>query len=302
MTTKPLLMRPVEITATTDEITFQKSGGTERSVTIEQGVYASMLSVCRAYVNAAQASAFYTTDGVATTITTEISSDGTELVIKFTYTSSSTISFVNTTTRNLFGANNISNGYATSFTCENRPQYTWIPRYQVTNQDYWNQRHKDLFAGSQTKTGLIVGISTGPTIYKRKLDFVNEPAANVFDEAASSAVEQTKNLMYFVNGSISSYPSDPTYPTTRGFWFWPNWNDAIGNTSNIVIPGGDDGEYNAVEGISYGISDLYTWCNFSPDGLMGNPTASAPTGKMYYQVSIDVHTCTIIPSFEPTTA
>jgi hypothetical protein len=290
-TIKPAFLRPVEITNTeTIQVKKNAEGASYRTIEITSGVYASMSSVLAAIETAANAGALHDTDGITTTTSLIINSADTELVCRFQFSGSCTLKFYNADMAELFGSSYTDSGaYATSFTMPNRAQFVWVPRYQNANQDYFCPVHKEIFSGIQTKSGSVAGLQTGPVVYYRNMEFVNESASNLYDEAATSTTDTTRNLWYFVKGSLTSYPADADYASSKGFWFFPDWNNAD------FVPGttqcGINFDYTSTP-------DLCAFCQFEETGIKRPPKASAPTGRLYYSVEFEIHTCDDQPTYE----
>ena len=290
-TIKPALMRPVYIENTeTIQVKKQAEGASYRTIEITSGVYASMSAVLHAIETAANDGALLSSDGITTTTSIVINSADTDLVCKFQFSAACTLKFYNAAMADLFGSSYTDSGsYSTSFTMANRPQFVWVPRYQNANQDYFCASHKEIFSGIQTKSGSVAGLETGPAIYYRNLEFVNESASNLFDEASTSASNMLRNLWQFVEGSLTSYPLDATFASNKGFWFFPDWNNAD------FVPGV------AQCGINFDFTstpDLCAFCQFEETGIKRPPKASAPTGRLYYSVEFEIHTCDDQPTYE----
>lgn len=299
---KPVFMRPVEITSAIASIDIRDDDGGEAwtTITIDTGVYSSMQAVLYAFECRAK-------DDIAT-MTTNIAfvDDGNgEIVVKFTFTGTTLgggIKIDSATIGNFWGEAAGTYTGLSSKTFQWRPQYIWLPGYQVAVQTRFHKVQKELAAGKTAKTGQVASITTGPDIYYRDLEFHNEKAINLFDEAATatSAPDYTKlNLDYFAQYARVSQPSSSGYPCTRGFWFWPDWNDAIDNPS--TMPGGASGTGSTREGINFDLSstaDLFAFCQFDEDGFSPPAAVDVPTGREYHIARFTIHTISETPTWQ----
>ena len=295
---KPFFARPIELSDTLDNRQFsvQKIAEPVRTISIDAGVYSSIMAVMYAIEDACNESAFGLTDGVTTTLTLVANSDNTDVAIKWAFSASTTLTLtVDANFKTLVGAADDSYTGALEYTMDYRPEYCWVPTYQNANQNRWLPVHKDLFAGTMGKTGIVAGIATGPTVYYKDLTFTNEPAVNVFEDAATIAHHSKKHIDYFVRQSLQSYPTDTAYPSTKGFFYFDDWQQ----TGNI--PGGTDGTTTTSMGINFNLAsspDRFAYCQFDPSGLSAVPTASAPSGITYYNVRFRIHTIETMPTWE----
>jgi hypothetical protein len=313
MTTyKPLLARPVEIvTGTNDTIKIRSPSGSGgyTSITIGAGVYASIYAVIwefYAQINLSgpiSINAFTMEDGGDT--------DGKYTYIKIVANASSDILIDQEATGRMlgWGRSTSTTVTGTTFNFNHQPEYIWIPRFQVANQERFYRTLGDEFAGKKTKTGLLAGNPTGPVLQYRNLEFQNEKAFNVFEEGAdgelySDRSDITKNLQYFVKQSMSVSPSVAGNPSNRCFWYIPDWNNALGDVTARNVGPGADNSYTDDAGIRFDLSsnpDLWAFCQFEETAIEPPVDVGVPTGRqLYNQASMMIHTVSDQPTFATT--
>ena len=304
---KPGFFRPVEIrTGVNDTIIFKKSGGANRTVTINTGTYSSIMAVCEAWNTAVAASLFFTGDGVTTLIAPAFGTGSMGLGYQSVYTvitfsSSSNIYFQNDTTRELFGYES-DPSIGTAFESPYQMGYCWVPKYQTATQSRFQLRQKDLYSGMQVKSGGLAGVETGPDIQYLDCKFVNEAAENIMESACTSANTINKTSEYFFSHVRSAAPATSGNARMNGFFYMPNLSDNIAGIYDAftTVPGGSDGTTYTYEGIHFDYSsspDLYAWCSIAKEGVaMAAP--SAPTGKAYCGIDFTVNIDTDVPDFE----
>lgn len=295
MATKPIFMRPIEITSANDTIEMKPAAGSYSEETINNGVYSCLMTVLAGFKNRSPASSISLVDN----------GNG-EPVVRFTFGASYHVHFPDTDTAALWGAEETYYGPATTITLENRPQFIWVPKYQIANQSRFQPRQKDLFSGQQSKTGLLAGNSTGPTIYYRNLEFHNELASNLMEEGITGDGYQDTggdmrymHLDYFAQQSRISQPSVSGNPSTKGFWFWPDIDDVFDNPT--IFPGGTSGESTSRHGVKFDLAsspDLFVFCQFDKDGFAPPKSLDTPTGRQYYDSEFTIHTVDDIPTWQ----
>ena len=303
---KPFFTRPIEISAGLLNNIFRATlaGSVERTITLDPGVYSSIQALMSAIEDAANESALGVDDEVVVVLQLAESSDSKDVIINWSFTRESVPTQValdvTTSAANfgpLIGAEDDTYNQAVSIDMEFRPENVWVPTYQKANQGRWWSDHADLFSGTQGKTGIVAGNTVGPAIYYRTLEFINEPAVNLFDDAATAAHLKKKNLDYFVQQSLQSYPTVTTYPSTKGFFYFDDWQNADGDD----IPGGTTGTSTTSLGINFDYSSspsLFAYCQFDPRGIRAAPRPASPSGISYYNVSFLIHTIELMPTWE----
>jgi hypothetical protein len=293
---KPIFARPIEIvTGTNDVIKCRTTGGGGyTSFTLTAGVYPSVFGVIWQFyrsLNSTFANTWTIEDGADT--------DGRYLYNKIVFGSSHDILIDQQATARMLGWQNdtstAESGTTISFSYQ--PEYIWVPRMQVANQGRFYRNLDEEFSGKQTKTGTLAGNSTGPTVYYRDLEFQNEKAFNLYEEGATKELyydgsHVTKNFQYFTNQSMTSSPSVAGNPSTRGFWYIPDWNDILGTVSTSN-QGPDMGTLGDI-GIRFDLTsnaDKWEFCQFSAGGAEPPTDTGVPTGReLYHQANITIHT------------
>lgn len=282
---KPAFMRPVEITSENDTISIYYSGSWN-DVPIQHGVYSCIKAVLDAFYNEADDDSLPVDE-----FTIEKNSADDDLQVTLSFSSS-----VMLQATSLLGFTGYeSPGAATSFTGTMRPEYCWVPTYQVANQSRFFVDQKEVFHGSMSRSGALAGIGNGTSqIFYRQLDFVNELAENVSLEAVTSSCEALRCAELFFWQCRTVNPSVSTYPSPRGFYFYPDWTHV-----DTYYPGQQD-----KGGINFDYTtnpDRYVFCQCDKAGY-GRPTASLPTTRDRYTVSLEIHSITDAPSWELWTA
>lgn len=295
---KPIFMRPIEITGDTDSITITPNGGTPTAVTINTGVYSSIQAVLYAFETKANS---VVGDGVTDIDFGLYDTDG-EVNVRVVFVGNTAKIIFSGDTGPLLGFN-YSNSYIATHTGLYRPDSVWLPGYQVANQGRFQPKQKDLFAGAQAKNGALAGTTTGATIYYRKLRFENEQAYNLMEEGITANTRDDGrydllHLDYFAKEARTCQTSVADLPSKRGFWFWPDWQDAIDNPD--TMPGGTDGDTDTYNGINFDLDtdpDLFAFCQFAPAGFRMPQSVDAPTGRVYYHVDFEIHTVDTVPTW-----
>jgi hypothetical protein len=132
-----------------------------------------------------------------------------------------------------------------------------------------------------SRSGELVGMATGPAIYKRTMAFDAETGANVFRaQNTDGSYGWYRCLESFIENARSSAPTVSTNSPTHGFWYWYN-GSSISIQASMVA----DTKY--MEG-----TGKYTWCHLNPEG-MRTPSASLGVKRDWYSVSLDIHTATV---------
>jgi hypothetical protein len=307
MTTyKPILMRPVEVvTGTNDTIKVKTSGaGSYESVVIDPGVYASIFGVIWEFASGI-GSAGGSVDFTSWAIEDGSDTDGKYLYSKLTFVGNHVILIDQEETARMLGwglNTSTASSAAAVHSFDYQPGYCWIPRFQVANQGRFYRRLSEEFAGKKTKTGTLAGNSTGPTLNYRGLEFQNEKAYNLVDEGATKNLyydgsHPTKNLQYFVKEAMTSAPTVAGNPSTRGFWYAPNWNDILGTISaSNQGPSTETSpiDYTTDIGIKFDLAtspDKWAFCQFEEAAIPQPDDTGVPTGReLYNQANIAIHT------------
>jgi hypothetical protein len=291
---KPAFFRPIEIQSSSNawkRVTYDVQGGATTAIDIATGVYSSIPALLYALTQAAIP--------VGNNVQWFLVDSSGDLRIRCTGTTAMKV-LAETELEDIIGdpLNAMNVSYATTQTCPYAPEYTWIPTHQNALQDRFHLDHKKAGAGSISQTGEIVGNRLGPDIYFRRLKFTNEEATNIFNEAATIEYHNTRNVDAFVLGSMWSAPIESGNPSTRGFFFYPDWNDAIDYAA--FMPGGTTGINTSRLGINYDYSsnhDMFTFCQF--DSSPFDPgKASFQYGRRFYEIEFEIHTVDAMPTWE----
>lgn len=281
---KPAFLRPVEITDDNNTISIYYSSAWN-DVTIDNGVYSTVRSVLDAFEDEADNDSL-----PVSSFTITKSSDDTDLRVTLAFSES--VQIHATSLIGFTGDEAPSAG--TSFESSMRPEFCWVPQYQVANQSRFFLNQKDVFNGKQSRSGFLAGIGSGTSqIFYRQLDFVNELAANVSLEACTTSCEALRCAEYFFWQCRTINPSVSTYPSPRGFYFFPDWGD-VNDIPAQQDKGGINFDYENAP-------DTYVFCQCDVSGH-GRPVASLPSTRDRYTISLEIHTITDAPSWEIWTA
>ncbi len=197
----------------------------------------------------------------------------------------------------------MNTSYAATLTAPYSPSHQWTSTWQNATQDYFAKDLNQVFAGHKMKSGRLAGNRTGPDINDKTLSFINEPAINIFDEAATT-VSDSYNVyanqnIYKLTDCMFVNNQESGNADSRGFFYYPDWNDAIDNPASV--PGGSSGTSTRYEGINYNTDATYpsrfTFCQFDPNPF-GHPAPSAETGRLFYEFTLKIHTVDGMPTWQ----
>lgn len=163
-----------------------------------------------------------------------------------------------------------------------RPTHMWIPTYQSADQNRFQRDQAEAWEGKMAKSGFLSGNRTGPSLWWRDFEFVNEKAENLFDEAATDARQKARNLETFGLEARAVATQTAGNGCAKGFYYIHDWNDVTSVRGGLSGNGGIDFD------LSSG-ADLYAFCQLGPRGY-SRPQASLPTTKTRYTTGFSVHT------------
>jgi len=295
--TKPVFFRPIEIRNddnTYYRVTYDVQGGATTNVDVDTGVYSSLPALLYALTDAATD----TLPGGVTAAWSLVDSNS-ALRVRCVTSTAAKITIASNLDQILGdGPNDFDDAYATTHTAAYAPTHTWTPTFQNATQSRWQRSYKQSGNGTIAQTGEVVGNRSGPDIYYRTLRFVNEQASNVFAEAATNLYQPESTLDAFIIGSLWSAPVNAGNVSTRGFFFYPHWSDAIDNPT--IVPGGTTGIATTRHGIRYDYSsseNYFTFCQFD---INDHPIKSAsPHGIQYYDTGeFEIHTIDAMPIWQ----
>lgn len=264
---RAVFLRPVEITSSNDSWSIS---GTAKTVT--NGTYASMLTLLgkmkdqfNDVVASGNITVGYTGTGVG----------------KVTLSASVTfsITWTDTNLRDMLGfTGNLSS--ASSYTATYPMRYTWISDYTPSDREWWALKHDKTYSGAIARSGELVGLANGNSIYHRTLKFDAETQDNLFTSASSNSYKQALCLETFIEGARASVPSVSSNAPTHGFWYCYDhanlfeimYLDQMANYAGL-----DHADYR------------WAWCHLDPDGLR-RPTPSLGVTRDWYSLELDIHT------------
>jgi hypothetical protein len=259
------LLRPIEITSSSDSFIAQLDGYVGQIITVENGTYASILTLAKALFSSGYTVSFVTSGSTAGHIT-------------ISHTTNFSINWTDTELRDILGFSGNLSG-ANSYTGTYRPKYMWISDYTPRDREWWHLLHKDTYDGSVARTGELVGLANGNTLYHRTLGFDAETADNVFSSLCASDAEARSCLDTLIEGARSSTPAVAAHAPTHGLWYVYDIADLAPKTK---------AQMSAANGIRHTASK-WAWCHLSPKGL-AEPRASLGVGRDWWSLEIDLHT------------
>lgn len=281
---RPFFSRPVEFVYTGNA--FSISGGSSYS-DFPVGTWACPESLFHSVF------AHLWNDGVEITI--GLSDD---LKAELTPSGNITIDWDNTTLRDILGftgsSTALSDGVKTTATYALK--YCWIPGFQRADQDGFSINLKLCADGVESSDGTWSGVLTGEAnVYRTTITLGMEYETNLLHDADGSDVyKKARCLETFLIGSMTAMPTSDESVSPKGFWFYPDINDAIDicvlNTTEPWAEADDDG-------VQFGYTDspnTRVFCATSPaemQALRGNP--ALPASRIRYGVSFGFHTCPV---------
>jgi hypothetical protein len=283
-TVRPVFLRPFQCTYTGNA--FSISGGDSYS-DFPQGTYANVLSLARSICNHLANDAVPIVASMSDDFKIQLTSIGADR----------TIVWDNTDIRDAIGFTGAStflpSGVATPATYT--PQYTWIPEFQRGDQGGFARDLGAVASGSECADGTWIGIAVEDTqVYRTTIVFPMELETNLVVDAADSAVYKAARCMEtFLVGALTATVTNDDCVSPRGFWYYPDINDAI---AQLVMTGTDAWADSATDiGVHFGWTtgeDTKVFCAVSP-GELGDLRASPslPVGRLRYGYEFSFHTC-----------
>lgn len=284
-TVRPAFIRPVEFTYSGNA--FSVSGGSSYT-SLPKGTYANAASLAHSVC------ATLWNDSVDVAL-----SMSDDLKLKLTPSGSSpTIVWDNTTLRDILGftgaSTALSDGVATEATYT--PQYCWFPTFTRADQGGFTQELQGVVTGVTSRDGTFSGI--GPSsiyVYYTSITFPMELETKLCRSAYnSSEPEQARCLETFLRGAIEAMPTLPTSVSPKGFWYYPDVNDLITQTT---LTESEPWNETTDNGINFDFTDspnTRVFCAISPDEIgafRGSP--SLPVSTLRYGYTFSFHTAPV---------
>lgn len=285
MEKRPVFLRPVEYTYTGTAFTV----GAVAFSAFPEGTWANALSLAHSFAAAICNEGTYT-------IAIGISDN-----FKFTLTpsgASPTITWDDTVLRDILGytgaSTALSDGVSTEATYT--PEYCWIPSFQRSDQDSFSQDMTTIATGNISADGTWSGIKvSGTAVYSTEISFSMELETNLTHCADNSNLfSKERCLETFLEGCLTASTSDATYVSSKGFWYYPNINDAI---SDCVLSGTEPWCEATNIGIQFNYTDTAhkkVFCATSPSqltALRSKPALSV--SRLRWGYSFSFHTCPV---------
>jgi hypothetical protein len=278
-TVRPAFLRPVEFTYT--GAAFYVSGGSSYT-DFPKGTWANVLSLVHSVL------AHLSNDSVQ--ITLSLTDD-----FKLSWTPFGDITVVlNSDLADYFGFASttvaMSNGVATI--ADYTPKYCWIPAFQRADQDGFSRDLQNCATGVVSTDGTWSGTSTGSAVYRTTIMFGAELETNLLVSAhGSDEQKRDRCLETFLEGALTAQPERATSVSPKGFWYYPNLNEAI---SQCVLTEVEPWAQASDDGVQFGYTDspdTRVFCQTSPDQLQAlRQSPSLPVSTIRYGVSFAFHT------------
>jgi hypothetical protein len=264
---------------------FSVSGGSDYS-DFPQGTWANVMSLCHSVL------AHLANDGVdiALALTDDLKFSWTptgDITLTLHADLASAFGFASTTVA-------MSDGVATI--ADYTPLYMWCAEFQRADQNGFEVDLQSIASGMESADGTWSGIPINTyEVYRTEIQLINEYEYNLtMDAVGSNTQRKSRCLESFLIDSITAYPSYYLSVSPKGFWFYPNINDAI---DQCVLSTSEPWNDVSDNGIQFGYSDspnTRVFCVSSPGemrGLKGNP--SFAVSRVRYDVKFEFHTCPI---------
>lgn len=215
---RPIFARPVEITAATKDFSVGATrGGAHIAHELDTGTYIGIPTVL--YELEAHLREYDATMDV-----TVVSSGADYGKVRIGNSVAFDITWVDTGLRDLLGfdpnytySTSSSSGTDYYVLGTYTPLYCWFASHHTADDDLWKSDCAEVFRGKRAANGNMVGIRTGSPIYERTMDFVGEPAANVWESMCTTSAESARCLEKQIRDSLLSTASSDTSPSVRGF-------------------------------------------------------------------------------------
>lgn len=286
-TPRPVFLRPVEYTYSGTAFTV----GAVAFNSFSEGTYANVLSLWHSFGAAICNEGTYTVAiSVSDAFKLQITPSG----------SSPTITWDDTSLRDIFGftgaSTALSDGVTTTATYT--PEYVWDPGYERSDQDSFAQDLSSVSSGMTSADGTYSGnAATGNTVYHTSIAFPMILETNLVHSAdGSNAYAKERCLETFLKGCLTVYPSVSTHVSPKGFWYYPNINDAISDCSLSATEPWNEATNIGVDFNYTDSPDKKVFCHTHPSALTAlRVKASLPVSRHRYDYSFSFHT-----SAEPT--
>jgi hypothetical protein len=280
---RPAFFRPVEFTYTGNA--FSVSGGSDYS-DFPQGVWANVMSLCHSVL------AHLANDGVAVALA--MTDD-----LKFSWTPTGDITLtLNADLANAFGFASttvaMNNGVATI--ADYTPMYMWCAEFQRADQGGFDIDIQSIASGVESSDGTWSGTQiSGTRVYRTEIQLINEYEYNlVTDATGSDAQKRARCLEVFMDGALTAYPNYYLSVSPKGFWYYPDVNDAI---DQCVLS--TDEPWNDVDDndVHFGYTDnpnTRVFCAVSPDEIRSiKDSPSFAVSRLRFSTIFGFHTCPV---------
>ena len=159
----------------------------------------------------------------------------------------------------------------------NVSEFAWWSQFGTEDQAVWELSTQRLFDGQQTRTGRVVGNSTGDPLYRRTLKITAERAEKVLGSRAQASTDSDRCLETFVYKSLSSNTEVDDSVAPRGIYLWYD--------ATTVVPTDD---YDTREGVQELLTtdpDLFCFASSDTGGLTGIK-AQIPGTMIYWRADL----------------
>lgn len=271
----PALLRLVEYTSIGTDVS-----GNSYDHTVSTGLYANVVALAQA--------AFIEELGVDNL---RLSDD---FKLELYSTAGTTLDIGATLAATLGFSTQVVIGVASWETATYQPRYIWIPKHNPSDQRAFGWRSRDLIRGAESSNGTLAAYQVGSLTYDRNVTFIAEEADNLSKEFCTTDEDEYRTLQTFVLGACTASPSSTGIGNPRGFWWYPNINDAIADCthqpySNLWSTAGDIDFHKTVS------ASTKVFCHFDKERMISQWERSAflPKSTLLYNADISFHTAPI---------
>jgi hypothetical protein len=280
---RPAFFRPVEFSYTGNA--FSVSGGSSYS-DFPQGTWANVMSLCHSVL------AHLANDGVdiALALTDDLKFSWTptgDITVTLHADLAEAFGFASTTVA-------MSNGVAT--VADYTPLYTWVAEFQRADQGGFDLDMQSIASGVESADGTWSGTEiSGTRVYRTEIQLVNEWEYNlVSDAVGSDSSKRARCLEVFLDGALTAMPAYYLSVNPKGFWYYPDVNDAI---DQCVLSTNEPWNEVTDNGVHFGYTDTANtrvFCAVTPDEIRGIKNGpSFPVGRLRFSTVFGFHTCPV---------
>lgn len=284
--TQQALIFPFEFTTSTRDFSINYDGGGASAQTMTLGACGSVLSAVWKLNALLAAENANLSAYINTSHRVVINSDDAEFTVAWTDPAMGT----------LFGFRDDLSVGASQYVADDPPKFLWLPDYDSFDVDQFKRETR--FQGARASDGSNSGVTLTPSLYKRKILWAANSAANVFETAAVTVFsfgglnypQEERCLEYLLDHSLSAFPQEDTAEglSIKGVYWVPDIAVFEGASPTIALTQTWDGG-----GIQFSLDtnpDRYVFCSAAPSGW-DDAKADLKTSTSYYTVGVELTAC-----------